>query len=222
MSYILDALKKAERERGLARVPNLGSVHAELPERGRGRWVALAAGAAALCALLWAFYPREDPVLPPGAEAPGGEPVAAVPVAPPAPAGDLPAAGRGEESTPRRATPPAAAVPSPVPRRADPAVPAPGPSLAQNPLAPASIATPASGATPAMTVPDVPLRDAVAGMTLSVHMYSERPEDRMVFINGRRYVEGELVERRYLLESITPEGAVLRLGGERETVRPGN
>jgi hypothetical protein len=62
----------------------------------------------------------------------------------------------------------------------------------------------------------------MAGMTLSVHMYSERPEDRMVFINGRRYLEGELVERRYLLESITPEGAVLRLGGERETLRPGN
>ncbi|NLV31602.1 MAG: general secretion pathway protein GspB [Acidobacteria bacterium] len=217
MSYILDALKKAERERGLARVPDLGSVHAEPRAPRRGRWVVSAVALALLALLLWAFYPGADRDLPPRAEAPEGKPVAAVPVAAEAPAGYLPAAGGGEEPAPRRATPAAAALPSPVPRRADP--PAPGPPLAQNPPAPASAA---NRAPPAATVPDVPLRDAVAGMTLSVHMYSERPEDRMVFINGRRYVEGELVERRYLLESITPDGAVLRLGGERETVRPGN
>ena len=216
MSYILDALKKAERERGLARVPDLGSVHTEPRAPRRGRWAVGAVALALLALLLWAFYPGADRDLPPGAEAPGGKPVAALPVAVEAPAGDLPAAARGEEPALRRATPPAAALPSPASRQADSPAPAPGPPLAQNPPAPASAATSAA------TVPDVPLRDAMAGMTLSVHMYSERPEDRMVFINGRRYLEGELVERRYLLESITPEGAVLRLGGERETLRPGN
>ena len=223
MSYILDALKKAERERGLTRVPNLGSVHAELPERGRGRWVVFAAGVAALGALLWAFYPGGNGMPSPVPRAQEAPPEALRPKAsgvsvPEAPAGDIPGAGRGEESSPWRETPAAAAVLPPVPRRVDP--PAPGLPETQNP--PASAATPASATTPVAAAPDVPLRDAVAGMILSVHMYSERPEDRMVFLNGRRYVEGDLVEKRYLLESITPEGAVLRLGGERETVRPGN
>ncbi|MBN2337278.1 MAG: general secretion pathway protein GspB [Acidobacteria bacterium] len=219
MSYILDALKKAERERGLARVPDLGSVHTEPQAPRRGRWIVSAVALAVLIALLWAFYPRADRDMRLAAEPPEGGAVAAGPVAAPAPAGEPPAAGRGEEGARRQATPPAAPVAASVPRQAAPPAPAPGPPATRNPPAPVSAATPA---TPASPVPDIPLRDAVAGMTLSVHMYSEQPEDRMVFINGRRYVEGELVDRRYLLESITPEGAVLRLGGEREIVRPGN
>ena len=37
----------------------------------------------------------------------------------------------------------------------------------------------------------------------------------MVFINDRKYQEGDYVEGRYLLEKITPEGAVLGYQGER-------
>jgi hypothetical protein len=42
----------------------------------------------------------------------------------------------------------------------------------------------------------------------------------MVVISGRRYVKGQLVDGRYLLEDITPEGAVLSYRGERTLLRP--
>jgi hypothetical protein len=42
----------------------------------------------------------------------------------------------------------------------------------------------------------------------------------MVVIDGRRYVEGDQIEGRYLLESITSEGVVLSHGGARAVLRP--
>jgi general secretion pathway protein B len=50
---------------------------------------------------------------------------------------------------------------------------------------------------------------------LDVHVYSERPGDRMVFINNRKYVEGQRVDAAHTIEEITPEGAVLSSGGQR-------
>ncbi len=58
-------------------------------------------------------------------------------------------------------------------------------------------------------------------MSMSIHMFSEIKAERLVFINGKKYVEGDLVEGDYLLESITPEGAVLSYKEERATLRPG-
>jgi hypothetical protein len=37
----------------------------------------------------------------------------------------------------------------------------------------------------------------------------------MVFINNKKYVEGQQVEDRLRLEEITPEGAVLSADGQR-------
>jgi len=41
----------------------------------------------------------------------------------------------------------------------------------------------------------------------------------MVFINGRKYVEGQQVDGGYLLEAISPEGAVLTRDGQRFFLR---
>ena len=57
--------------------------------------------------------------------------------------------------------------------------------------------------------------EAIPRMKLEVHVYSESPAARMVFINGRKYVEGEKVEGKYLLERITEDGATLTLEGRR-------
>ena len=64
------------------------------------------------------------------------------------------------------------------------------------------------------------LKEAVNGMTLSILVFDENKADRMVFINGRKYGEGEYVEDIYFLESITLEGAVLTYRGERALLRP--
>ncbi len=72
MSYILDALKKAERERGLTRVPTVMTVHDLRRVRRNGR--AIAAGALLLCAaaLAWFFLrPQSDLRRPPDSVATG-------------------------------------------------------------------------------------------------------------------------------------------------------
>jgi hypothetical protein len=57
-------------------------------------------------------------------------------------------------------------------------------------------------------------------MKLEVHVYSESPTARMVFINGRKYVEGDRVGDKYLLERITEDGATLAHQGQRVHLVP--
>jgi hypothetical protein len=42
----------------------------------------------------------------------------------------------------------------------------------------------------------------------------------MVFINGRKYVEGEKIDGKYLLERITEDGATLAYQGQRLRLVP--
>jgi hypothetical protein len=42
----------------------------------------------------------------------------------------------------------------------------------------------------------------------------------MVLINGRKYVEGDHIDGKYLIESITLEGAVLSYQGDQGVLRP--
>ena len=51
-------------------------------------------------------------------------------------------------------------------------------------------------------------------------MYSDVPAERMVFINGRKYVEGQAVNEDAVVEQITQEGAILRRQGKRVVLRP--
>ena len=65
------------------------------------------------------------------------------------------------------------------------------------------------------------LREAIDKMTISVLMYSEAKAERRAYINGRKYVEGDYVDGRYLVESITLEGVALSYEGERALLRSG-
>ena len=51
-------------------------------------------------------------------------------------------------------------------------------------------------------------------------VYSDVPAERMVFINGRKYVEGQAVSEDAVVEQITPEGAILRHQGKQVVLRP--
>jgi type II secretory pathway component PulC len=77
----------------------------------------------------------------------------------------------------------------------------------------APVAPPAPAAPPS-------LQAAVGRMTLDVFVYTNVEADRMVVINGRRYVQGQLIEGVYLLEAIVPDGVVLSYQGERAVLRP--
>ncbi len=60
----------------------------------------------------------------------------------------------------------------------------------------------------------------MAKMTLNVLVVTQAEAERMVIINGKRYMRGDLVDGRYQIEEITREGAVLSLEGERALLRP--
>ncbi|HYL81992.1 MAG TPA: hypothetical protein VEU07_14330, partial [Candidatus Acidoferrum sp.] len=68
MSFILDALKKAERERDLTRVPTLSTVHIPVLMTGRriGFWVAAAVILAGGGLSVW-FWRPSPPAAPPTA-----------------------------------------------------------------------------------------------------------------------------------------------------------
>jgi hypothetical protein len=102
------------------------------------------------------------------------------------------------------------------------ASPAPGPQAGTGLAAGPAARGEAMGATaPATAVPARPgIADALPHLTLDVLVFSELPAERLVFINGRKYVEGQVLEGGIVLEQITPEGAVLRHEGRRLVLRP--
>jgi hypothetical protein len=53
-----------------------------------------------------------------------------------------------------------------------------------------------------------------------VHVWADRPAERLVFINGRKYVQGDRIEEKAVLEEITPEGALVSYQGRRSLLRP--
>jgi general secretion pathway protein B len=212
MSFILDALRKAERVRG--RVPTLATVHA--PARQTARVIGLGAAAGVLLAgaglLVWFFWP-----------APNGVPPAATDIR----------ARVSAPTPPSRPSPErkiASETPEHVPPRTFGARVPHSPEAGQEREAPrhpnrAPLASPRSlQASPPQTsvLPAKPtaLQDAMAKMMLDVFVYTNVKADRLVVINGRRYVEGQYVDGLYLLEEITPQGAVLSYQGERALLRP--
>ncbi|HJR70930.1 MAG TPA: general secretion pathway protein GspB [Gammaproteobacteria bacterium] len=57
-------------------------------------------------------------------------------------------------------------------------------------------------------------------LRLDLLAYSERRSDRFVFINGRKYVEGERLPEGLVLEAVEPRGAVLSHAGRRFLLVP--
>ena len=62
--------------------------------------------------------------------------------------------------------------------------------------------------------------DVLSKLKLTVHVYAESPADRLVFIDGRKYVPGDRIDGKALLEDITQDGAVVSFEGRRALLRP--
>lgn len=52
-------------------------------------------------------------------------------------------------------------------------------------------------------------------MHIDIHVYSSAPEERFVFINMRKYTEGQTLSEGPVLERITTDGAILAYAGRR-------
>ena len=88
---------------------------------------------------------------------------------------------------------------------------------------------PPADPTPATAVRDVlPLwmqmpaewRAAVPDLSINLMAYSQEPSERLVYIKGLRYTEGERVEGKLTIEKITREGVILSYQGRRCLLTP--
>ena len=227
MSYILEALKKAEQQRGLGRVPGLDSTHEPVRRKDRGRWLwvltaVLALNAAVLLVLFWSD--RRPPMHAATVDevASARQPVAQPPATAPAPLAAAPAA-LAPESALQPATSPARAL---EPRQAD-AVPrrstgvgGAAQSLPRPPLS--DVPEPAAArpvAAPSLPVwPQVPahlFQQLNGSLHLDVHVYADQPPERFVLINMKKYHEGERLQEGPRLDEITTDGVILSFQGEK-------
>jgi len=221
MSYILDALRKADAERDRGNVPG---IHAQpsfggpLPTSAQPAakpWLWLAGGAAAVLVvggLAWyligparnaAEVPTAAPVSTPIAAAP--PPVAVAPVA---------------------AAPVAVAPPPPQPIA--PRLEAPAPAARKpRPTPPAASAAPTTEAKPATaagekvyTLAELPaeIRRQLPNVAVGGSMYSARPADRILIINGQVLHEGDKIAPELTLQQIRLKGALLDFKGYRYTI----
>jgi general secretion pathway protein B len=72
---------------------------------------------------------------------------------------------------------------------------------------------------PADTAVSRGLPSGAPRLKLEVLVYSDTPGDRFVFINGRKYQEGQSVEEGVTLERINQDSAVVSYAGQRFTLR---
>jgi general secretion pathway protein B len=286
MSYILDALKKAERQRHLTAVPTVATMHRPpvVTRRASWPWIAVAAVLLANATVLLLWVIRPTPVIPeratdasqpaatlaasPREREPVASPPSAGPVVTASPGVDLvtprPAPAPALDRKPKIAAaqkpsalvasaPTAPVAPPPSSKRAaegqtaksaasravpavatdKPAAPPPPVAVARPPeqsVAPVVGPSPAKPTERSVTPPPAPTPPAPGGaitsapdsmpqIRLQMLVYSDVPSERLVFINNHKYVEGQSVEGKLVVESITPDGAVVNYQGKRVLLR---
>ncbi|MEP7295437.1 MAG: general secretion pathway protein GspB [Burkholderiales bacterium] len=217
MSYILDALRKAEAERERGSVPGLNAQPAFAGARPGGSppksrlWIlVLALGTALAIAIAVALYlllgrSATNDVPSPVAKSP--MPASPVPVPVPTVA------------APPVATPPIAPPVQTVARPQAPVVRKPRPAAPV--AAPASAAAPAPAASKAeeriYAVSELPddIRRQLPQLSVGGSMYSPKPANRLVIINGQVLREGEHISPELAVQQIRQKAAVLAFKGYR-------
>jgi general secretion pathway protein B len=227
MSYILDALRKADAERERGHVPGIhaqpvfaGAPRAAAPRTARPwLWIAVAVLVLLVGVLSWALLGRSGApaAAPATVTLPATAPVAvaqAVPqpawvAATPAPQASLAA------PSPKPATP---VVPRPVATK-----PAAGPKAEANAGVSAGAGASAPGAAGEARIyalnelPD-DIRRQLPALAIGGSMYSAKPADRILIINGQVLHEGDKIAPELVLQQIKLKAAVLAFKGYRYAV----
>lgn len=223
MSYILDALKRAEAERERGAVPGLNAQPTPLPSttthsRTRSPLLWALALVLSLCgaASFWWLGHSAAPAAPSVAVA--GAPVAApTPTPTPVPAmpGNTPAAVSPSAPTAPVPPPPVAAAPTAVAAVGAPAATPAAPTSVQ-----ATAKTTGAVAAPASKLPmlsELPaeLRSQLPKMTITGAVYSKDPAQRLLLINNQVFTQGGNIAPGLDLEEIQPHSAILNFQGTR-------
>ena len=217
MSYILEALKKADQERTLGSVPDLETPHWGVRRPARNyRWIWIVAALLLVNGVLLAYLlgrgtdDDEPPALAPSVRSTIPEP--AVPVKP------VPGAGTTVVTRPREVI-----QPPPAPVRPTVVTPAAVPRAAPDSSPPpAAVAVPqAARARPrqqgVQLWSDLPLefRSTFTLPHIDVHVYAEAPARRFILVDLQKYREGDTLESGAVIEEILPQGLQLYYQGTR-------
>ena len=224
MSYILDALRRAdsERERDRTAVPGLhaqpiAQVADDDDRPGRSTpWIGIGLGVMVLllAVIAWTLLSRDNapealpPAAPPPAAAP---PVAAVPAAPASAA-----------QTPPPIAPPVVQAAPPTPRAAAPEPRRAAASAAKAAAKPTPATASAAASAPTQMQPvyaqkDLPeeIRRALPQLSVGGSIYSESAANRFVIINGQLFHENDVLAPDLTLRQIKLKSAVLEFRGYR-------
>ena len=215
MSYILEALRKADAERERGSVPDL---HAQLLPPGAAQaqaeparapllpWLAVGVLLAIVAGGAWFVIGRDEPA------------PAAVAMAPPA---ALPAAASAAVAPAASAAEPAASAASAAPI-AEPAATPPPPRPVPKavvarrapPAAPKAEAEATIARVPALGELPGELRQQVPPLVIGGSVYSPQASARMVIVNGQVFQEGSSLAPELKLEQVRPKAAVFSIRGQ--------
>ncbi|MCW8845250.1 MAG: general secretion pathway protein GspB [Gammaproteobacteria bacterium] len=239
MSFILDALKKSEDERLGATGPNLAYAPTGRRRDGIPRWVLvlsalLLINLAVLVALMTWKQPTQEEIAQPAprqlAESPmqmTPDPVPARPVARKPVSAPVPDAR--EQPVAATVRPLAQEARSENGGKMDPGLAEP-PNIESEAATATATATATERSTPVVNEEQeepsarVPSLNELLGegkmmqlqsLSLDLHVYAARKEDRFVFINLSKYQEGQILKEGPRIEAITNDGVILQYQGER-------
>jgi general secretion pathway protein B len=217
VSFILDALRKSEHERQRSAVPGLSQVPLATPRPHMPRWALVVMGVLVAAVLVlggaWWQSAREPAEL-------AASPPTTVErnVALPAPRSAAPSQAAPSRPLSQRESSLSAAASSAggvqTGAGADTGAgraESGAPELLPSPRSTAPSGGPALPSAAALAAEGVVLPP----LRLELHAFSAQPRDRFVFINGRKYVEGERLAEGPQLLAIEPTGAVLAHAGRR-------
>ena len=223
MSYILDALRRADAERERGAVPSLhtqqyGALPGdedEAPRRARGATIAALLLAVALVAVVGWHYLGDTPPARPVVQAiaPPAPPTAVVAAVPndaaSSPATEPPSPASAQRA-PTLAVPPAVRPPTAhTPAKATAAAPR---AASATPL-PAKPAASASASDRVYAVADLPddVRRELPKLAFGGASYSSAASSRMVIYNGQVFHEGDSIATGVVLQRINRKSAILAL-----------
>lgn len=194
MSYILDALKKSERQRRHGEALIFKQVTPDTMPGFLRPMLFVLAGVALLVGAITAVYVLEKnpPVV---ATAVPNE---SRPAVPPAPIEDL-AEQAAVENMSKASSAPAA------PLSASTAAPAP--VAAPSPVA-------GFGQVPWLSALPEVFRNSLPPLTVNIHVYTPEESQRILYINNRPVGRGEQIEGGVVMEEIVQDGVILRFRGQ--------
>lgn len=231
MSYILEALKKAEKERKLGKVPGIDSTHEAAPGSVSPRWVWIALSVifinvVLVLSLFWSERGKNPDAVSPLQSEPALHilPQQQRKTVAPAIAEAQPAIA--PVRPPVQPTPEMIRAPKVRMEAAMPHVEPAGRTASRVPATPitqaVAAAPPPADESELPVWPQVPgnlFQKIRGGLRLDVHVYGPHSSDRFVLINLQKYYEGDELQEGPTLDEITQEGVVLSFQGQRFRVQ---